>query len=158
MWFLTFCATQVLLLTYWDDARLERLRCATAVDARTASSSRQAQRRGRAGGAWPPCRPIVAHLPAVVYTLLCARDATQPSSCQHTHIMSLSTINVHKQLLQQLLMIFGCQTMHNFVYFAQRRSQKFAYKPNFWGGHGPPPLPLGCASGLQWNLICNLFL
>ena len=143
--FLRYSSTLTDLLRY---ARLERLRCATAVDARTASSSRQAQRRGRAGGAWPPCRPIVAHLPAVVYTLLCARDATQPSSCQHTHIMSLSTINVHKQLLQQLLMIFGCQTMHNFVYLAQRRSQEFSCEPNFGGG-GVPPAPPGCATGLR---------
>jgi len=118
------------------------------VDARTASSSRKAQRRGRAGGAWPPCRPIVAHLPAVVYTLLCARDATQPSSCQHTHIMSLSTINVHKQLLQQLLMIFGCQTMHNFVYLAQRRSQEFSCERNFGGG-ACLPLPLAAP------LVCD---
>jgi len=28
--------------------------------------------------------------------------------------------------------------MHNFVYLAQRRSQKFSCEPNF-GGPGPPP-------------------
>jgi len=30
--------------------------------------------------------------------------------------------------------IFGCQTMHNFVYLAQRRSQEFSCEPNFGGG------------------------
>jgi len=35
---------------------------------------------------------------------------------------------------------FGCQTMHNFVYLAQRHSQKFSCKPNFfWGGRAPAP-------------------
>jgi len=35
--------------------------------------------------------------------------------------------------------IFGCQTMHNFVYLAQRRSQEFSCEPNF-GGRDPCPL------------------
>ena len=36
---------------------------------------------------------------------------------------------------------FGCQTMHNFVYLAQRHSQKFSCKPNFFLGGGRAPAP-----------------
>jgi len=38
--------------------------------------------------------------------------------------------------------------MHNFVYLAQRRSQKFSCDPNFGGGVSLCPLP-GCASDLE---------
>jgi len=50
----------------------------------------------------------------------------------------------------QLLRIFGCQTMHNFVYLAQRRSQEFFCEPNF--GVGPCPR----APWLRhWYLVCR---
>jgi len=39
----------------------------------------------------------------------------------------------------QLLRIFGCQTMYNFVYLAQRHSQEFSCEPNFGGGVPVPP-------------------
>jgi len=35
--------------------------------------------------------------------------------------------------------------MHNFVFFAQWRSQEFSCEPNF-GGWGVPPVPPGCAT------------
>jgi len=47
--------------------------------------------------------------------------------------------------------IFGCQTMHNFVYLAQRRSREFSCEPNF-GGRDPCPPWLR-----QWPLcVCLL--
>ena len=42
--------------------------------------------------------------------------------------------------------------MHNFVYLAQLRSQKFSCEPNF-GGRGVPPAPLGCPGGLRLLVV-----
>jgi len=50
--------------------------------------------------------------------------------------------------------------MHNFVYLAQRRSQEFSCKNNFFGGEGRAPAPLGCASDASsppW-LVCTVVI
>ena len=48
--------------------------------------------------------------------------------------------------------------MHNFVYLAQRRSQKFSCEPNFGGGACPRPPPLAAPVSrlviLEANIVC----